>query len=195
VNRAGWLPWLLLVLWATWLEALQGLLLSQPLLARWVPDLSLVLLLTLASRLEVHDLPRVALAVAAGRLAVSIEPAPAVLAAMLGTVLVVRSLRSMVEVRESLARTLIAFAAALVLARWHTLVAETRALSAAGLHAASLGRSWEASLGALGPDGATRAVATALFALVFAPALAHLPGLTPLRRRRTWHGAASVRWL
>jgi hypothetical protein len=193
VSRAGWLPWFLLALWSTWISALQGLALQLPALAPWVPDVGLVLLLSLCSRLERREAPRVALAVALGRIAVSVEPPPAVLAACLGLALVVAGLRAVVELGDPLARTLLALVAALAVARWHALVLSSRALADAGLYAESLGASWTAVRGALGPHALSRAALTALMALVFAPALAHLPGLTPLRRRRTWHAAASAR--
>jgi hypothetical protein len=187
------MPWVLLAIWSTWLHALQGLALQQAPLAPWVPDVGLVLLLALCSRLERRDLPRVALVVALGRVAVSVEPVPALLASCLGVVIVVAGLRSMVELGDPLARTLLALVAALAIARWHTLVASTRALQDASLYAESLAASWTAVRGALGPHALTRAAATALVALAFGPALAHLPGLTPLRRKRTWHAAASAR--
>jgi len=192
LSRAVWLPWFLLALWATWISAFQGLLLEQPALAPWVPDAGLVLLLSLCSRLERRDLTRVALVIALGRLAVSVEPAPAELAASLALALLVGGLRSVLEVGDMLARTLLALLAALALARWHALVLESRVLADAGLYAESLESSWSTARGALGPHVLSRAAATAAFALVFAPALAHLPGLTPLRRRKTWHAAASA---
>lgn len=193
MSRAGWLPWFLLAVWSTWISALQGLALQQPVLGAWVPDVGLVLLLSLGSRLERRDLPWVALAVALGRIAVGVEPVPAVLAACLGLALLVAGLRSVLEVTDPLARTLLAFLAALAVARWHALVLSTRALEDASLYAGSLGASWTAVRGAFGPHALTRALATAAVALVFAPGLAHLPGLTPLRRKRTWHAAASAR--
>jgi hypothetical protein len=193
MNRARWLPWFLLAVWSTWISALQGLALERPELAPWVPDAGLVLLLALASRLERADLSAVALTVALGRLAVSVESPPAVLAAALATALVVGGLRSVVEIGEPLARSAIAFALALAWARWHAYALESRAFADAALFAGSLEESWRAVRGALGPHALSRAAATAALALAFGPALAHLPGLTPLRRKRTWHAAASAR--
>lgn len=193
MNRVGWVTWFLLAVWSTWLSALQGLALQQPAFASWVPDAGLVLLLALCARLEARDLPRVALAVALGRIAVSVEPPTAVLAACLGTALVVAGLRSVVELGDPFARTLLAFLVALAVARWHATVLSGRVLADAGLYAESLRASWDAVRGPLPPHALTRAAATAGLALVFASALAHLPGLTPLRRRRTWHAAASAR--
>lgn len=193
MNRARWLPWFLLLVWSTWLNALQGLALERPDLTAWVPDAGLALLLALASRLERSDLPAVALTVALGRLAVSVESPPAVLAAALATALFAAALRSVLEIGEPLARTVLAFVLALAWARWQAFALETRAFAEAALFAGSLEESWRAVRGALGPHAITRAAATAALALVFGPALAHLPGLTPLRRKRTWHAAASAR--
>ena len=78
MNRSKFLPWLMLAIWSAWICALQGLLRDVHLVSAWIPDLWLVLVLALASRLERGDLPRVALVAAAGRLAVTIEPAAAV---------------------------------------------------------------------------------------------------------------------
>lgn len=193
MNRAHWLPWFLLLVWSTWISALQGLALEQADLAPWVPDAALVLLLALAARLERTDLAAVALTIALGRLAVSVESAPALIAAALGTALVAGGLRSVVEIGEPLARTALAFALALAWARWQAFALESRAFADAALFAGSLETSWREVRGALGPHALTRAASTAALALLLGPALAHLPGLTPLRRKRTWHAAASAR--
>lgn len=193
MNRSKFLPWLMLAIWSAWICALQGLLRDTEPLSAWVPDLWLVLVLALASRLERSDLPRVALVAAAGRLAVSIEPAAAVLAGALGVVLLVRVIRSVIEVEDVVARTALAFVCALALARWQSLVLETRAFAGAEMFAARLSVSWGTAVGSFGPDPWSRAAVTALAALAAAPALAHLPGLTPLRKRRTWRSVASAR--
>ena len=193
MNRARWLPWFLLLVWSTWISALQGLALERPDLAAWVPDAGLVLLLALASRLERADLPAVALTVALGRLAVSVESPPAVIAAALTTALLAAGLRSVVEIGEPFARTALAFALALAWARWQAYALESRAFADAALFAGSLESSWRSVRGALGPHALSRAAATAALALALGPALSHLPGLTPLRRKRTWHAAASAR--
>ena len=107
--------------------------------------------------------------------------------------LVVRVIRSVIEVEDVVARTCLAFCCALLFARWQALVLETRAFAGAELFAARLGEHWHTAVGALGPDPWSRAAATALAALAAAPLLAHLPGLTPLRKRRTWRSVASGR--
>lgn len=193
MSRSRLLPWLLLAIWTTWIAALQGLLRDLPLLAPWVPDGALVLLLVLASRLETGDLPRLALVVALGRIAVSVEPPATVLAGTLAAVLVVRGLRSIVEVDDALMRTALALLGVLLLARWQGFVLATRTSAGASFHAAGLSASWAEAVEPFGPHAWSRAAATALLALLAGPAFAHLPGLTPLRKRRTWHRAASAR--
>ncbi len=193
MSRSAVLPWILLAIWSAWIGALQGWLGSRAALAPWVPDAVLVLLLSLCARLDRKDLPKAALVVGLARSAVSIEPAASLLAGVLGVVLVVRVLSSVLEIGDPPARTVLAFLGALLLARWQALVLERDVLAAAGLAAPSLAETWRDAVGALGPRAWSRAAATALCALMLGPALAHLPGLTPLRRRRTWHAAASAR--
>lgn len=193
MSRSAVLPWILLAIWSAWLGALQGWLGGQGSLAPWVPDAVLVLLFALCARLDRGDLPKAAVVVALSRAAVSIEPAAALLAGVLGLVLVLRGLRSVLEIGDAAARTALAFLGVLLLARWQALVLEREVLAAAGLAAPALERAWDGAIGAFGPRAWPRAASTAVCALMFGPALAHLPGLSPLRRRRTWPAAASVR--
>lgn len=192
-SRSGVLPWVLLALWTAWISAAQGLALEVTALAPWVPDASLVLLLGLAAQLERRDLPLLALVVAAGRVSVSVAPPTAILAACLLLVLLVRALRTVIELRDVASRCLLAGLGTLAVERWHALVVARRALAAPGLGSDSLAAMWDLQLGAWPPGAWTRALATLVFALIFGPGLMHLPGLTPLRRRSTWHVAASAR--
>jgi hypothetical protein len=193
VNRGGLLPWLLFGLWVVWLSAGQGLVLELGGASAWVPDLALVLLLGLGAELDRRDLPVLAAVFALARAAVSVASPAAILAAALGLVLVVRGLRTVVELRDVGSRCLLAGAGALACERWFALVDARRVLAAPGQGLEALSAAWDAHLGAW-PDGAwSRALSTMAFAFLFGPALLRLPGLTPLRRRSTWHVAASAR--
>jgi hypothetical protein len=193
VTRAGLLPWLLYGLWTVWLAAAQGLALESPGLARWVPDLGLVLLLGLAAELGRRDLPLLALVFALARASVSVASPAAIAAGALGLVLIVRGLRTVVELRDAGSRCLLAACSSLALERWHALVDARRALDQAGVGHELLAAAWDAHIGAWPAGAWTRALATVVFAFLFGPALRHLPGLTPMRRRSTWHVAASGR--
>jgi hypothetical protein len=178
------LPWILLAVWSAWLHAVQGLWAAS---SPWAPDLGAVLLIALAARVQARDLPLVGLAIAVGRLAVSVDPPAAVLAGVLGVTALVRGLRSAVEVGGPLPRTLLAGAATLLIAAWLSFVhdfhaAREAAFAAPGVSGlSSVSLSWRAALTAAGVS------------LALGPALARLPGLTPLRRRRGWQVAASGR--
>ena len=189
MSRGPLLPWLLLALWSTWLHAAQGWLAQG--LGPWTPDLGLVLLLGLAAKLAPEQLPPLALAVGLGRLAVSVDPPAAVLAAVLGVTLLARGLRTMLELEGPLQRTLLAGACAALVAAWLEHVHLARAVHAAGA-AGALPRTFEGL--AAGAPTWRLALATGLAALVLAPLLVRLPGLTPLRRRRSWRRVASVPW-
>lgn len=193
MTRSGVLPWLLFGLWAVWLSAAQGIALETPGLARWVPDLGLILLLGLAAELQRRDLPLLALVFALARASVSVASPAAILAAALGLVLVVRGLRTVVELRDWSSRCLLAACSVLALERWFALVDARRALAAPGIAHEALAAAWDTQVGAW-PSGVwTRALATVVFAFLFGQALLHLPGLSPMRRRSTWHVAASAR--
>lgn len=193
MTRAGVLPWLLFGLWTVWLGAAQGLALEAPGLALWVPDLGLILLLGLSAELDRRDLPLLALFFALARAAVSVASPASILASSLGLVLVVRGLRTVVELRDGSSRCALAALSVLALERWHSLVDARRALAESGIAQDVLAAAWEAQLGAWPAGVWTRALSTFVFAFLFGQALLHLPGLTPMRRRSTWHVAASAR--
>ena len=193
MTRGGVLPFVLFGLWVVWLSAGQGLALETPGLAAWVPDLGLVLLLGLAAELDRRDLPLLAVVFALSRASVSVASPAALLAATLGLVLVVRGLRTVVELRDVASRCLLVGAGVLACERWLALVDARRALAVPGPSYEALAVAWDAQLGAW-PEGAwSRALSTMVVAFLFGPALMRLPGLTPLRRRSTWHVAASAR--
>jgi hypothetical protein len=193
VTRPGVLPWVLFALWELWLSAAQGVALEVSGLSAWVPDLGLILLLSLSAELERKDLPWLALWFALARASQSVASPASILAASLGLVLVVRGLRTVVELRDLPSRCLLVAASALALERWHALVDARRALAAPGIAPEFLQAAWDAQVGDWPAGAWTRALSTVVFTLLFGPALLHLPGLSPMRRRSTWHVAASAR--
>jgi hypothetical protein len=100
-------------LWAVWLVALHawigggGSPLSET-PARWMPDLGLVLALSLLARVEVADAPWIALVAAFTRAAFSAEPPIVLLTGFLGIVLLALVARSAVELTGPLWRALAA---------------------------------------------------------------------------------------
>lgn len=190
MNRSRVLPWILLVLWAAWAQAAQGILGSA---TPWAPDLGVALLLSLAMRLPTEHLPKVALAVALGRVAISIEPPTAIFAGTLALVGGARGLRSILEVNGAFTRSLLSGLGAWGFALWMSGVHEARVLAQAPFQASQFPAVW-AELDPLGLAVDWRApLATAGVALLFGPALTRLPGLGPLHRRKAWARDASGR--
>jgi hypothetical protein len=175
VSRASILPWILLAVWAAWLHALQGIWASA---SPWAPDLGVVMLVVLSARMRTSDLFAMGLAVGLGRLAVSVDPPVAVLAGCLGWTAACRGLRTVLVIRGALARSLLAGAGAVALGAWLALARHVRL---------------ESSLWDVQGTAWSGALATAIAALVAGPALAFLPGLSPLTRRKKWAVAASTR--
>ena len=174
MKPARWLAWAMLAIWSSWIAALQGLLVARTSLGAWVPDAGLVLVLACAARFDRRDAPRVALIAAVGRLAFTIEPAPAVLAGFLLAGLVVRAVATVAEVEGPIVRTVLAGLAGWAFAAWLELVHHVRdggGEDFLGVLPEAL-RSWPVGL------------SSAIFALAFAGALARLPGLSPLRKPR-----------
>jgi hypothetical protein len=172
-RRSPW-PWLVLVVWCAWLQAVLGRAAAEPGLGGWVPDLGLVLLLALEPRLSLRDAVLAALVVGCTRLAFTADAPTAVAAGLFAAVALSRALRRFVEVDGVVVRPLLAGVAALL---------------GGGLAAAAhLARS-EAALGLdtlplAGRPVLRAAAATALAALFLAPLLRRLPGLSPFAARR-----------
>lgn len=178
MKRPSLVSWILLALWSTWLHALQGQWAAS---GPFAPDLGMVLVVVLAARMPPDELARGALAVGLGRCAVSIDPPAAVLFGTLAPALVFGSLRSVVVIREGLARAVLAGVGSALSARWLMLVHAARGTEIpAGL---------ESGLAAVWP----LALSTALAALVLGPLFGVLPGMGVLLRRRPWEVAASSR--
>lgn len=162
--------WLCLFVWGTWIFALQGLLASSS-LARWTPDLGLLLLVALTLRLGPARARWAAAWVALLRIAFSADPPLAILAAYLGFVGACHFVREAIDLERPLARALLASVGALGSA-WLWTSARALELAADGIHAPLERLAWPSAL------------STGLAALCLAPVLGRLPGLSPLARRR-----------
>lgn len=165
------LAWILYAVWATWMFGLQSWM-GREAGSAWVPDLGLVLALSLLARAEASDAPLFVLVTAVARATFGAEPAIVILTGVglvVGLALVVRST---VELGGMLPRTLVTLALVLTFHAWLHVAGAMRADDAASLHLGSFFAAWPA------------AFASAAMALVLGPFLAHLPGLTPIRSRR-----------
>lgn len=170
MTRAPGISWVLVGVWSAWLFGLQGLCASSASLGRWTPDLGLVFLLALEGRLTRSRARGLALCIAAARIAVGTDPPIAVVVGYLGIVGLASWLRSMVEIDNPLPRALLAAAGTLLLASyWQVCQGIALAGEVPAVQAFSL---WPHLVG------------TAAAALVLAPMLARLPGISPLWRRR-----------
>ena len=166
------LGWVLLLVWLSWSFALQSRLASASPAGPFVPEIGLVLALAVLARLDEREVPVLALVVALSRLPYSAEPLVALVAGALGLCLLALSVRSIVELTGPLWRTLTTGAFVAVFDLWLSIVHAARHASGpAGL--------------AVGPASLLAvAFSSAALALFAGPALAHLPGLSPLRSRR-----------
>lgn len=173
MRRGRPLAWLMLAVWASWLSAAQGLAVARSPLGPWTPDLGLLLLVACAGRLHPRDVPLATVLVALGRVAHTVVPPCAVLAAFLALSLVCQWVRRLAEIGGPLLRTALPGVGALLVGLWFALVHGLRTSADAG----------DALAASVGPVLAT-AFSTALFGLVLLGALVRLPGLTPLRERR-----------
>jgi hypothetical protein len=183
MTRAHWIAWGMAVLWASLLLGLQGTL-ARGGFGAWTPDLALAAMIALAARVPSHELPKLGLAFALARAGVSIEPPVAVFAAAFAVVALARVVRSVVEIDSALLAGALAFPLSLAQSAWFALVHRAR-LDVDVQRALDAG-DWSAS-------GWRVALATALVATLLGGVFAGLPGLSPLRRRRTWAVAGSSR--
>lgn len=171
MKPAHALAFVLFVVWAGWLVAAQAWLGRPDLCGRARPDLGLVFALALAARTEPAALPFLAFGAALARASACAEPSIVLFTGFLGVLFASLALRSIVEVQTAPWRALVAGALAFALEAWIVLAHGARD-AGAGFAAADLARGWPAAL------------STSLAALLVAPALARLPGLSPLRTRR-----------
>jgi hypothetical protein len=170
VNGARILAWILFVAYCAWLFALEGWLGAGS--RSWMPDLGLVLALSVLARAEVADAPFVALAAAFARTAFGPEPPMVVLTGSLVVAFLALAARQSIELTRPLWRTLAALLLVLVFDAWLGLAQAIRSGGDEPLRAAVLVSAWPV------------AVTSALLAFLLGPAFANLPGLSPIRRRR-----------
>lgn len=184
------LAWCAVALWATWASAL-----SEELAARlfgvWAPDLGVVLLVVFASRVRTSCLPWLAPLLALARCASSIEPLFAELAACLGAVGALRALRAGLDLTPRLALACTTGVIAAGWTAWLAWIAQLRIdehFQRAALEAPAQLAGWRTTL-----EFAPGALSSALAALLLAPLVRRLPGLSVLEGRRPWQVAASLR--
>jgi hypothetical protein len=179
VTKSPLLAWFLIAVWSLWASALEARLAAT--FGPFTPALGLMLALGLGARLGTAKFLGLALVGALGRAALSTEPFVAILAAFLGALLVLRALRSVLDV-SSLWVLAVATAVAVFGAQgWSELVRESRLVHGVAL---ADGAIWRALASAF---------ASALGMLLVGPAIAYLPGVTPLKRNSPWSSVASLR--
>lgn len=164
------LAWFLFFVWAGWAFALQGWLQRGG--SDWVPDIGLVLALSVMARAEVADTPVLALLAAVARSAFGPEPPIVLLAGFMLVVFLALAARTTVELAGPLWRTITALAFVLILNAWFGFARGMRE---------PLGDPLQASLAYA---ALPTAFVSALLAFAAGPLFAHLPGLTPIRRRK-----------
>jgi hypothetical protein len=179
VTRSRTLAWLLLAVWSLWAAAARARLAES--LGAFAPALDLVLVLGLAARLPTSHALGLALVGTAGRAALSTEPALATLAAFLGALLFLRAVRSVLDLASPPVLAVATALAVIGAEAWSELVHASRAAQALALADGALS-------GALATG-----LASGLTMLLAGPAIAYLPGVTPLRRSSPWSSVASVR--
>lgn len=170
MKSQRWIAWVVLCAWLVWLHALQAVIASGG--TAWVPDLALVLLVSVVARIEPKDAPGVVIVALLARAALAVEHGAALAAGLLGLVLLELLARNLLELTQPLWRALFAGAVVFLFHAW------LAALHA--LHGGAGSSSFAHTLAALLPA----ALLSALVSLALGPALAHLPGLSPLRSRR-----------
>lgn len=178
MSRTRIIPWLMLTVWASWLTAAQSVLVAKSFLGAWVPDAGIVLVVVCAARFQARDVPRAALLLGAVRCAFTIEPPTAVLAGFLATSLIVRAIGTYAEVTGPLARTGLAASLAALFGLWLVVCEASRS----GAQGGGPGLGW--AIGNAVPAILAGTIMTAIMAMAFGGALTHLPGLSPLRKRR-----------
>ncbi len=164
--------WVLLLVWLSWSFAFQSRIAAASSAGPFVPEIGLVLSIAVLSRLDEREAPILALVLAIARFPYSAEPAIALLAGGLGLSLLGLAMRSVVELTGPLWRTVAAAALVASFDLWLAVVHASRPGAAEG--------SLQLRVGSL----LAVAGSSAALALFAGPALAHLPGLSPLRSRR-----------
>lgn len=164
--RGGLVAWILLGVWSVWLFALQGVLARSATLGAWVPDCGLLLLVSLALRVDAARAARFALVVGAARTALGADPPAAVLFAYLAVAVGAVSLRGLVDAEQPWVKLPFVALATAFVGLWIQLAHQIR-LGGGAPSAAPLGA----------------ALTTVALAVALGPTLAHLPGLPAFWRR------------
>jgi hypothetical protein len=170
VSGARLVAWSLFLAWAVWAFALEGRLSNGG--SRWVPDIGLVLALSVMARAEITDVPVLALLAALARACFGPEPPIVLLAGFMAIVFFALAARTTVELAGPLWRTIAALVFVLAFNAW---LGFARGLRDPAVEPAHLGILWSAL---------PAAITSAVLAFAAGPLFAHLPGLTPLRKRR-----------
>ncbi|MEY2785210.1 MAG: hypothetical protein RL277_1420 [Planctomycetota bacterium] len=169
MKRARPQHWLALFVWL-----LLALLAQSALGGRWMPDLCLVLLISLAARMEEREAALAALLAAFVRASFTGEGWIVAGAGLLGAVLLVLSVRSFLEVSAPLYASLMMFALVFAVSGFGWLAAAARAYWAqAGSVAGPASAAW-----------AQVALSSAGLAALACWIVPRLPGLSPLVSRK-----------
>ncbi len=177
MRRGRSLAWLMLLVWGTWLSALQAALITHGFLGPWVPDLVLILLVALACQLHRRDVAPAALMLALTRTATSVDSAAAILAAFGLLAALLQGLRRLAESNRLSVRFVLVGGTALIWSSWLAVVRCAQLAESASVQSVS------EQMAPLLPG----VLASACAGVVLFNALLRLPGMTPLRRSsRLW---------
>ncbi len=177
------IAWLMLVVWAALAASVQLAWTHRIVpfgghLAWWLPDVCLALLVAIAVHVPMRHVMGATLVLAIVRLGFTQDPPAAVLAGYGWVALLVQGLRTGVEVRGVVPRSLIAFAASLGVAVWGQVVHATRH----GFQAHGLVPSEEVL--AMAQRSLPQALVTCVLVGALGAGMARLPGLSPLYQVR-----------
>lgn len=170
MSGARILAWVLFLVWAVWAFAIEGHLANGG--SRWVPDIGLVLALSVMARADAADSPVLALLAALARACFAPEPPIVLLAGFMGIVFFALAARTTVELAGPLWRTIAALVFVLAFNAWLAFARGMRDPSVDVAHMSAIFQALPV------------AITSGLLAFACGPLFAHLPGLTPIRRRR-----------
>lgn len=179
MTQSRLVAWFLIAVWSLWASALEARLVDA--FGSFTPELGLMLVLGLGARLGTSQFLGLALVGALGRAALSTEPFVAILAAFLGALLALRALRSVLDVSSLWVLAIATAVAAGGAHGWSELVRESRLVHGVALADGAVWRALAA------------AISSAVAMLLVGPAIAYLPGVTPLKRNSPWSSVASLR--
>ncbi|MCK6448739.1 MAG: hypothetical protein L6Q99_20285 [Planctomycetes bacterium] len=179
MSRSRFVAWFLSTVWILVATACEARLAAA--LGVFAPAFGLMVVLGLAARLPTGKAHGLVCAATLARAALATEPVTATLAYFLGALLFLRVVRSAFDVTSPAVLALATALAVFGAETWSALVRESRLVQGVAL-----------ADGALLHAAAT-AVSTGVVMLLLGPAIAYLPGVTPLTRSSPWAAGASVR--